>query len=298
MHYVIGFGVDTQVNVGDQNVNALAWLCGNNPCYGMRMLYADEHGVGVRQGPGYQGHEGQLLSVLALSRVRADYPLLVDDQKLTIRDLVKREQWSCRAGTELTFKLIGLAHYLDSDAQWVAHDGQRWDIPRLIKEEIAQPVIGAACGGTHRLIGLAYAVNRREKAQRPVTGQWLRAKKYVAAYQEYTFNLQNRDGSFSTRWFAGSGHSGDLNRYLNTTGHALEWMVFSLPKDQLTDPRTVRMVSFVTDLLWENRSFRWEIGPKGHALRALGLYDENVFGGKPGQRAVQLAEALRDKRVW
>ena len=35
---------------------------------------------------------------------------------------------------------------------------------------------GSACGGTHRLIGLAYAVNRREKAQRPVAGQWLRGK--------------------------------------------------------------------------------------------------------------------------
>jgi hypothetical protein len=298
MHYAIGFGVDAQLNVGDDNVNALAWLCGNRSCNGLRMFTTDRRGgLDVRLGPGYQGHEGQFLSVLALTRVQPDYPLTVADQKLTIADLVQREQRTCRVGTELTFKLIGLSHYLDSDAQWVASDDQRWDIPRLIREEIAQPVIGSACGGTHRLIGLAYAVNRRERVQRPVTGQWLRAKQYVASYQQYTFKLQNRDGSFSTKWFEGRAHSGDLNRYLNTTGHALEWLTFSLPKDQLTDPRLVRMVSFLENLMWENRTFRWDIGPKGHALRALGLYDEYVFGGQPGQRAVQLAEALRDKRL-
>jgi hypothetical protein len=42
--------------------------------------------------------------------------------------------------------------------------------------------------------------------------------------------------------------------------------------------------------MWENRQREWEIGPRGHALRALALYDEYVFGGKPGKRNEQLAE--------
>ena len=40
----------------------------------------------------------------------------------------------------------------------------------------------------------------------------------------------------------------------------------------------------------ENRNEKWGIGPLGHGLHALALYDERVFGGTPGTRAVELAE--------
>ena len=76
---------------------------------------------------------------------------------------------------------------------------------------------------------------------------------------------------------------------MNTTGHILEWLVYSLPPEELTDPRIVKAVSFLTDMMWENRTQKWEIGPEGHALRALALYDEYVFGGQPGKRHIELA---------
>ena len=38
----------------------------------------------------------------------------------------------------------------------------------------------------------------------------------------------------------------------------------------------------------QNRDHDWEIGPRGHALHALALYDERVFGSKPGDRAAVL----------
>jgi hypothetical protein len=53
----------------------------------------------------------------------------------------------------------------------------------------------------------------------------------------------------------------------------------------------VKAVAFLTDLLWEHRGRTWGIGPKGHAIHALAIYDERVFGGQPGQRAAQLAQA-------
>jgi hypothetical protein len=42
-------------------------------------------------------------------------------------------------------------------------------------------------------------------------------------------------------------------------------------------------------LLNEGKGTRWEIGPLGHALHALALYDERVFDGHPGKRADELA---------
>ena len=85
--------------------------------------------------------------------------------------------------------------------------------------------------------------------------------------------------------------TGAAPRKLNTTGHILEWLVYSLPKDRLTDPQIAKAVSFLTDLMWRNRGQTWEIGPEGHAIRALALYDEYVFGGRPGERHLQLARA-------
>lgn len=289
MHGIIGFGVDTPLLAGERDVNAIAWLCANGPCNGMQLLHPAAGSVGVRTGPGYQGHSGQLLAILAQSRVKIDYPLVVQGQRLSIADLVRSEQATCRSGTELTFKLIGLAHYLEPDAAWQTDGGQTWNVSRLIKEELAQPIVGAACGGTHRLMGFSYAVRKCEKSGQPVAGQWLRAKEYLEKYHEYTFKLQNADGSFSTNWFASRGDQPDLDHRLNSTGHTLEWLVYSLPNDHLSDPRLVRAVEYLTDLMWRYRGHEWEVGPKGHAIHALCLYDERMLGGQPGQRAEQLA---------
>jgi hypothetical protein len=71
---------------------------------------------------------------------------------------------------------------------------------------------------------------------------------------------------------------------IETTGHTLEWLVFSLPKEELSDRRIVKAVEYLSNLLNDHRDHRWEVGPKGHALHALALYDERVFGGRPGNR--------------
>jgi hypothetical protein len=290
MHAVIGFGVDTPLIADGRQVNAIAWLCANSPCLGMQMLYEHQGSVALRMGPGYQGHDGQFLCILAQSRVKSEYPLVVNGRRLTVADLVLQEQAECRAGTELTFKLIGLAYYLDPDAQWQNRYGEAWSIERMIREELAQPIVGAACGGTHRLTGFAYAVCKREVSGKPMTGQWQRAQNYLDDFHQYAFQLQNPDGSFSTEWFVRRSTAGDLNRRLNTTGHILEWLVYSLTEAQLAEQRTVRAVEYLTEQLWRYRDYDWDIGAKGHAIHALALYDERLFAGRPGTRAEQLAE--------
>jgi hypothetical protein len=58
----------------------------------------------------------------------------------------------------------------------------------------------------------------------------------------------------------------------------------------LNDPRLTHAVQFLTDLLWEYRNHKWEIGPKGHAIHSLVLYDERVFGSRPGEHGTELAK--------
>lgn len=297
MHALIAYGVDTQILVNDQKINACSFLAGNGMCRGLQLMQLDQGNLSLRIGPGVQGHAGQFLSILAQSRIQRTYPLYVGNREFTIEDLIEYEKATCRTKTELTFKLIGLSHYLDSNSQWKANDGQDWSISRLVKEELAQPVIGAACGGTHRLTGLTYAVRQRERQGQPLDGQWLRARKYLDAYHDYTFSLQNPDGTFSTDWFRGPSNWGDDKRRLETTGHILEWLVLSLPKEQLSDARVVRAVSYLTDMMLRNANSHQEIGPKGHALHALALYDERLFGLTPGNRVAVYVSELRKGNV-
>ena len=294
MHSLIAFGVDTQVYVqfGNRNrVNAIGWLCYNGRCDGQSLFYVSQGKLRARTGPGLQGHEGQFLAMLAQSKVKRDYPMRIDGHEFDVEDLVEYEQSTCRSGEELTFKLIGLVHYLPLDAKWTNEDGEKWDLPELIREELAQPIRGAACGGTHRMMGFSYAVRTHEK-RKPgkLKGQWRRAKRFVEDYHKYAFSLQNNDGSFSSDWFSGKSDWGDVHRKLETTGHILEWLVYSLPRERLEDPRVILSVNYLATLMKKHRDTELKIGPQGHALRALALYEHRVFSQPLGQRRLRFAK--------
>jgi hypothetical protein len=301
MHEIIAYGVDAQLfrdGPSGPKVNAIGWLCYNGSCKGEQMLYLDRGQLVARKGPGVQGHYGQFLAILAQSRLPMDYPMLISGKKFTIADLVQHEQSDCQPGEELTFKLIGLMHYLDSDATWTSRDGQAWSIPRLITEELKQPIRGAACGGTHRLMGFSYAVNKRIQRGKPVTGEFARAQKFINEYHRYTFSLQNSDGSFSTQWFTRREADPDVDRRLKTTGHITEWLAFSLSDDEVRSPAMVKAVDYLATILLADRNRSWEIGPLGHGLHALALYDRRLsLAQRPVESLVTRLPKVTDEIV-
>lgn len=281
MHGMLSYELHSRVRDGGEKgrpMTAVGHLCFNRPSKRQRMMQMSEEGfIDAPIGVGLQGHLGQLMAMLAQCNVSPAYPIRIGNEKLTINDLIRAEQQTCRSKTELSFKLIGLGHYLASDAEWTNDQGETWNIPRLIKEERGQPIRGVACGGTHRLAGLSLAYRRREARGEPLDGEYLEAARFVSQYQTLAFKLQNRDGSLSTSWFRGRGEEEDIERRLRTTGHLLEWLVYSLPDEQLRSSRTVRAVSYLTNLLASNANQEWHIGSMGHALHALVLYDKRVF---------------------
>jgi len=292
MHHMIAWGTDSRVWLGapgNRDESCIGWLCANGACEGERLLYVKNGLLKARTGPGLQGHEGQFLAMLAQTRVRADQPVQVNGELYTVKDLIKQEQLGCRPGTELTFKLIGLVHYLDTDASWVSSDGQQWDIQRLIREEMRQPINGTTCGGTHRLMGMTYAIRRREQEGKPVDGEFQRAVIFTERYQRMAYDMQNTNGTFSSDFWRSRGNWGDLDRKLKTTGHMLEWMIFSADHDELQDPRLVGAVDWLAQMMTDNRYYDFEKGPLGHGVRALSLYDERIFGSAPGTRNYEVA---------
>ena len=277
MHAMVAFGEYAEMYGDGKLVKDVDWLCNNQPCRGMRLLHQKKGQLSTNIGPGRQGHDGQFLAILAQSQVKKDRKLIVDGIEFSINDLIQYEMATCKAKEELTFKLIGLSHYIDSDQTWKTGDRQTWSLERIIKEELRQPINGVACGGTHRLMGYSYALLMRRLQNKPLTGHWKRADDFVGEFREYAFKLQNRDGSFSTKWFERREMKNDPQRRVQTTGHILEWLVFSAEGSEVTDPRLVKAVDYLSELMVNNRKTKWEIGPKGHAVRALRLFYEKVL---------------------
>jgi hypothetical protein len=137
---------------------------------------------------------------------------------------------------------------------------------------------------TDRLMGLSYAVDRRAKRELPIEGAFLTAQKHLAQYQDFALGLQNPDGTWHPDFFAHRGASRDTEGLLRSTGHILEWLVFSLPEDRLEDPRVVRSVTYLAKRLGNQRT-RWNVTSRTpqdfrglmHATHALAVYDRRVF---------------------
>ena len=284
MHAIMVYGIDTKIRVGRDTYNAIAWIAGNNACRGQKILDQQGGDLRVKSGVGLQGHQAQMLAVFSLCNVPADYPLYAGERKFTVSNVVELEKLDCKRGEELTFSLIGLSHYLDTDAIWTNREGEVWDFERLIQEELGQPIVGAACGGTHRLMGFAHALRKRRAEGKPITGQWKRAEDFTKEFVRYAYRLQNRDGSFSTDWFEGRENNRVLDRQIQTTGHIVEWLLTVTPDESLQNPRLVSAVRFLLDSMYKERKRDWSIGPKGHALRSLAMYYDRVYQAPPPWR--------------
>jgi hypothetical protein len=290
MHALLPYAGEYEMMHGNQRVNAIGWMCHNGTCRTQRIFSPSKSGFTPNVGGGVQGHQGQFMAILAQCNVPLDYPIQVGSNKFTVEDLVRYEMATCKEKSELTFKLIGLSYYLDSNKQWRANDGKVWSLQKLIQEELSQPIVGAACGGTHRLMGYSFAIKQRLLQGRPLDGQYAKASKFINDYVAYTWKLQNADGSFSTSWYERRGDEPNEERKVQTTGHMLEWLMFTVPDAELNQPRVQKSIDFLLSKIYDKKDYKWPIGPRGHATRALALYSgryEEIRESKPELLQVQ-----------
>jgi hypothetical protein len=225
-----------------------------------------------------------MLAVLAESAVPEDYGIRVGQWRGTVADLVVSEKRTCVPGIDLSQKLIGLAHYLPDAATWKNSGGQAWSLKRMVREELSRspPTYGPEV--TRQLMGLAYAVQRRARSGHPCDGQYKRAQRFLAEYEDYAMSLQNPGGSWHPDFFAAKGRSNDRWGMLRATGHIVEWLALALPDGRLHDPRITSSVGYLAGAL-EGLSGRLnvaaastqEIDAVMHAVHALRIYDRRVF---------------------
>ena len=54
-------------------------------------------------------------------------------------------------------------------------------------------------------------------------------------------------------------------------------LIFSLPDEELDDPRLQKTVDYLIALMMSAPNYDLAVGPRGHAIRALRLYEQRVF---------------------
>jgi hypothetical protein len=302
LHWGIAYGIDAQVAIGGpegRQVTAIGWLCSNYRTGGKQLIRCSDEGFSLPVASGVQGHDAQFLSMLAQASVPESYLLRVGEEERTLATLIDHEMQTCERGAEQTFKLIGIAHYRGTQAQWKNEQGEPWSVERLLREELQAPVSSreATCGGSHRIFAMNYATEIRRRETPALTGVWLEAAKRNKYYQNRAFALQNPNGSFSTAWFDRSESRDDAERRLITSGHIVEWLAFSLSDDQLRDRRFERGVQYVTQLLEQSRGTKLHRGGMGHALHGLAIYEQRVLGTEPGERSNRLARKTNDREA-
>lgn len=291
IHGVAAFGPKFPVMNGDQQVRALNWVFAGNAMKGWT-LRPGRHGVEAVQEPGTkagQGHPDQWLGYMSLWGLPSSTPLTVAGRDYQIKDLVTQAMMDVRDGKEASWTLMALSTYLEPTQEWETRDGSKWSLERLVameagadlSDEAARNQIhGTACGGSHRLIGLTYALNQRHERlpDAPLTGGWAVAHERIQWAVRQARKFQLPSGGFSVHYFARPASSPDLAEHLAATGHTLEFLALTLDQEQLAEPWVARAADFLCDIFEKTRALDLECGALYHAARGLLIYRHRRFG--------------------
>lgn len=289
LHGALAFQRDFQISDGDRLVSAVDHILAGGPMNGWVPEPGDADPasgrVGLRtrleQGSKTgQGHADQWLAILAQCGLPPDETIILDDHRYTLADWINQVQRDVprNANREFSWTLIGLTTYLPTDHTWQASDGQTWSIERLMQVELEHDLHTSACGGSHRLIGMAMALNRHLDQGGELAGVWQQADEKIQTAIETARRLQNPDGSFSSNYFSRAGVTADLAKDLGTTGHTLEFLTIAMTHEQLSQSWVERAVLHLCSLFDKTKQLPLECGALYHAAHGLILYRQRMFG--------------------
>ena len=290
VHGILAFGPDFPIADDGRVSPALDYLLGGGRITGWRLRPGDRGVVAiVEEGSTTgQGHPDQWLGYLSqcgLGGIPLDTKLTVADRDFTLADLLEQAKHDLRPGQEATWTLMALAAYLPPDASWKASDGSAWTIERVVQMEADADLSSSACGGAHRLSGLALALaahrNSLANPAAPLTGGWAAAADAIADAIDRARAFQQADGSFSTHFFDRPGTSPDVFARLGATGHIFEVLAIALDDDELAAPWVTRAAERLVTLLEQTDDVDVECGALYHAIHGLMLYKRRVCPREP-----------------
>ncbi len=224
----------------------------------------------------FEGHPNQFLAFYAMAGIPLDHKFNAGEKTITIANMIRNAKAEVNTDEEITWTLWAFSRYLPWNTEWVSSRGEEWSMEKLIQEQMQSEPTKSACGGTHGLFALASSVNSYSKDQKSLRGTWLEASMRVRQYVEYARSMQNRDGSFSSKYFEGPEYASDVNKRVSTTGHTLEFIMEALPQERLNEPWVRSAVSRIASDLVEYKSQPLEPGGMYHAIDSLVIYRERT----------------------
>ncbi|WP_010588475.1 hypothetical protein [Schlesneria paludicola] len=279
-HCILALRNETLLKSGSEKINAIQWLSTTEPKFaGEPWLMLTPHGAKFHpytQKYYFEGHPGQFLALLSHSNLPLDHKFHVQGKVVTLNDLLNNTMKEVNTKEEVTWVLWTLQHYLKSDAVWLNKDNETWSIERLVQMESDAPVVGAPCGGNHRLFALTRARDKYLQNGGKLRGAWLQADRKIRQHIELARSLQNEDGSFSSESYKGKMHTNDVNNRFNTTGHTMEFLSISLPQERLNETWVRNAVWTLSRELVAHQNTMIDCGPLFHSLDALILYRDRI----------------------
>jgi hypothetical protein len=318
IHGILAFQRKLEIYHDNQRVQALEWLLGGGQLRGFTLLPRENGRLdsvleaGSRTG---QGHDNQWLGYLDACGLRADDTIIWQGQKYTIRGMVEQAKLDMRDGTEDSWTLMGLSGFAERefdprsetqlvpfDKEWEAPrkdaygnevngpDGKpimdKWSLERIIAYEARQDLNASACGGTHRLVGITLTLNRYRDWYRKthggsapqLQGGWRTADEVVRSAVETFRQTQQPDGAFSAAYLSRPSTSADAEVRMRTTGHAFEFLSWTVDQEELKSEWMVRAAVHLCELFEKTRNMPIDCGALYHAARSLQVYRERRWG--------------------
>jgi hypothetical protein len=282
-HGILGMGFSTElrdVQTG-KKVNAIDYIADGGEMRGLQFIQT-KHGLDVQMGPVMvgQGHQDQFVAEMAQWNMPADRKFIVFGREYTFMDFVRHTQMRARVNSEqeLGWAIVIIGQYLGTDISWTNAHGEQLTYEDLLRYEVNVNLDGAACGGTHSLFGLTWALHLHLRAGGKVEGIWKDIADKIAKHKALARDYQHQDGSFSTDFFRGPANANDRMLRINTTGHTLEWLALALSDDEIKKPWVQDAANALSLMILDLQDAPIEGGSLYHAVHGLILYYARVHG--------------------
>jgi hypothetical protein len=281
-HGILGNGLSAELTRPDgSRINAIEYICDGGTVRGMEFI-PKKDGLDVRTGPMFvgQGHQDQFVAELTQLGLPRDKKFKVNGKECSFEDFINFSKMRARvtSNQELSWTVIVVGTYLGIDLKWTNEAGEKLRFEDLVRYELNQPIDTAACGGTHRLFGLAWAYHLHLRKGGKKEGVWKDVADKLAYYHKVARQTRNPDGTFSTKYLAGREDGKDPQLKISTSGHVFEFLAFSLPDSELRKPWMQEAASALAALILDNENSGIESGALYHATHGLHLYQDRLVG--------------------
>ncbi len=298
-HGILGMGFDTMVQDSKtgKKVNAIDYIFQGQEMPGLRFTPAGKDfqdlEVETSRDPSTmfvsQGHQDQFVAEMIQWGMPLDRKVIVNGKEFTFRSFCRYSKnyasLKAKPKQELSWAIIIVAQFFGTDHKWTNLHGETLTLEEAVRYELNEPIAeGAACGGTHRLFGLTWAYHLHRQKGGKKEGVWKDVADTITKFKKKAKELQNKDGFFSTAYFAKSESKKDRKIRIETTGHILEWLALAMTDKELREQWVQDAVGALCVDILEGQNEFLPGGALYHATHGLHIYRDRIHGtpNRPG----------------